>query len=140
MKKLLAIAITIICVTFGFIVYAAGSGAGTGDQEQGLFVKNREGEDIGTSTHVLVDLSTGNIAFIVISLSEEGHKEILAPLDAFSIDLNKGVLLLNVSKKDLAAAPEYDASTQIDRNFVEKVYHFFGVAPPWVYEAPKVEL
>ncbi len=140
MKKLLAIALAASFISFGFIAHAIGPGAGAGVHDQGIAVKSWKGEHLGTSKVVVVDSSTGNIVFIVVSLSEGRHKEIAVPLSAFSVDVENGFLILNVSKKDLAAAPAYDDSILKDRNFAEKVYHFFGVAPPWTYELPKTEM
>ncbi len=139
MKKWPIMAVAILLLSFTSIVYAVDSKVKTSDQKEGLIVKNLKGEHIGTSKHVLIDSLTGHIIFIIVSLSERSPKEIAVPLGAFSIDKGKGVLILNVTKKDLAAAPEYNGSTLIDQDFAERVYQFFGIAPPWTYEVPKEE-
>jgi len=137
MKKLLVLAMLITLISFGSIAYAIGDGAGTTIQDQGLVVKNWKGEYIGSSKHVVLDSSTGTIVFIIVSLGQEGEKEIVVPPGVFSVDQKNGVLILNISKKDLAAAPEYHASDLSDPNFVERVYRFFGLGPSWTDETPE---
>lgn len=126
MRKLVALAIFAILLSFGAIAYAAGN------QEEGLAVKNWKGEHVGSVKHVLTDSSSGNIVFVILSLGEEGKKEIVVPVRSFSsYDYENGFLVLNVSKEILTAAPEFNVSDLKDPAFVERVYRFFGLAPSW---------
>ena len=114
MKKLLALATFAILLSFCAIAHAAGN------QEEGLTVKNWKGEYVGSVKHVLTDSSSGNIVFVILSLGEEGKKEIVVPVHSFSsYDFEGGFLILNVSKGTLAAAPEFDVSDLKDPAFVE---------------------
>src|SRR5512139_1141232 len=102
MRKLLVLGTVAILLSFGYIAYAAGN------QEEGLTVKNWKGEYLGSVTHVLTDSSSGNIVFVILSLGEEGEKEIVVPVHSFSsYDFEGGFLILNVSKGILADAPEF---------------------------------
>ncbi len=126
MRKFLALATVIILLSFGSVAYAPGN------QEEGLAVKNWKGEFVGSVRHVLTDSSSGNIVFVILSLGQEGKKEIVVPVNSFSsYDYENGFLILNVSKEILAAAPEFRVSDLKDPAFVERVYRFFGLAPSW---------
>jgi hypothetical protein len=137
MKRFLALVTMLITlVNFGSITSAMGGSADPTIQTHGLVVKNWKGEYIGSSKHVVLDSSTGNIVFIIVSLGQEEKKEIVVPPGVFSVDEKNGVLILNVSKRDLAAAPEYRDSDLSDPNFLEKVYRYFGLVPSWTDETP----
>jgi hypothetical protein len=126
MKKFLVLATFVILLSFGSIALAAG------DQEEGLTVKNWKGEHIGSVKHVLTDSSSGNIVFVILSLGEDGKKEIVVPVSSFSsYDYENGFFVLNVSKEILAAAPEFNVSVLKDPAFAGRVYRFFGLAPSW---------
>ena len=125
MTKFSVLVTFLILLSFSTFAYAAG-------QEEGLAVKNWKGEYIGSVKHVLTDSSSGNIVFIILSLSQGGRKEIAIPVKSFSsYDHENGLLVLNVSKEILAAAPEFHVSDLRDPAFVERVYQFFGLAPSW---------
>jgi len=126
MKKFLVLA------TFALLLGFAIAHAVAGQSEEGLTVKNWKGEYIGSIKHVLTDSSNGNIVFVVLSLGQEGKREIAVPVRSFSsYDFENGFLVLNVSKEILATAPEFHISDLQDPAFVENVYRFFGVAPSW---------
>jgi hypothetical protein len=129
MGKLWALVMAVILIGLGSIAYAADGRAKSGNQEEALVVKNWKGEYIGSVQHVLLDSSTGSVAFIILSLGKE-KKEIVIPLRSFfSYDPQKGTLVLNVSKGILIAAPEFHISDLKDPTFAERVYRFFGEAP-----------
>ncbi len=131
MRRLWALVLTAIFINFGSVGYAIDRGANLGDQEKALVVRNWKGEYIGFVRHVLLDSSTGNVTFIVLSLNKE-KKEIVIPLRSFSsYDQENGTLILNVSKGILIAAPEFHLSDLKDPTFAERIYRFFGEAPPW---------
>lgn len=128
MKTYLALLIFVMILGFGIANAAT-------DQIQGLDVKNWKGEYIGTVKHVLTDSSNGNIVFVLLSLGQEGSKEVAVPVKSFSsYDFENGYLVLNVSKEILKSAPEFQVSDLKDPEFVGRVYHFFGLAPVWTEE------
>ena len=131
MRKLWASVMTLIFIGFASIAFAADPGAKSTKQEEALVVKNWKGEYIGSVQHVLSNSSTGSITFVILSLDKE-KKEIVIPLASFSsFDEKNGILILNVSKETLKAAPEFHLSDLKDPNFAERIYRFFGEAPPW---------
>lgn len=139
MKKLWALVMATILISFGSIVHAIDHKANPQNQEEALVVKNWKGEYIGSVRHVLLDSSTRNVAFIVLSLKKE-KKEIVIPLESFSsYDQENGILILNVSKGILIAAPEFHLSDLKNPMFAVRVYRFFGEAPLWKDRAKEGE-
>ncbi len=132
-------AIAVILIGFGTMAYAADGGALLGNHEPSLTVRNWKGESIGTSRHVILDPSSGNIVFIIVSLNQEEKREVAVPAVLFSVDKEEGTLVLNISKKQLNSSPAYHDSDLNDPEFITRVYQFFAIAPPWTEETPKQE-
>ncbi len=121
----------LILIISGTIVSTVDERANWKNRKEGLVVRNWKGEYVGSAQHVLLDPSTGDVAFVILSLDKE-KKEIVIPLRSFSsYDLQNGTLVLGISKEILVAAPEFHPSDLEDPAFTEKVYRFFGQAPPW---------
>jgi sporulation protein YlmC with PRC-barrel domain len=140
MRKPRVLVMAMIFVGFSFIPYAVDHRANSANQEGVLVVKNWKGEFIGSVQNMLIDSSTGNITFIILSLGKE-KKEVVLPLKSFSsYDQESGTLVLNVSKEILIAAPEFHLSDLKDPAFPERVYRFFGEAPPWTDGAKEGEV
>jgi hypothetical protein len=128
MKKFLAVLMVAALLSLANAVYAAGEGE---NQTPLLGVNNWKGNHVGFVNHVLVEPSTGNIIFAILYLEKE-RKEITVPVAAFSsFDWEKGALVLRVSEKELASAPEFHDSDLSDPAYAERVYKFFGLAPSW---------
>jgi hypothetical protein len=130
-------AIVAILLSSQAMIYAADDSARSGHQEHSLIVRNWKGEYIGTSHHVVMDPSAGNIVFAIVSLETGRSKrirEIAVPWVLFSVDKENRALVLSISEKQLNSAPEYHASDLEDSEFVGRIYHFFGLAPPWTEE------
>jgi hypothetical protein len=142
MKKLIVVIAMAVLINFGLLVYVAVDNAETENEQEAIAVKNSTGEYVGTVTNLLVD-SSGNIAFIILSLGkdrEQGKKEIAVPLGMFSYDHENRIIVLNVDKRELAAAPSFAMSDLTDPSFAEKVYRFFGLMPGWTEEQENDEL
>jgi hypothetical protein len=138
----LLFAIAAIFLSFQTMAYAADDSARSSHPEQSLIVRNWKSEYIGTSRYVVMDPAAGEIVFVIVSL-ETGQnkeiKEIAVPWALFSIDMEKGGLVLNISKKQLDSAPEYQASNLEDPEFVGRTYRFFALTPPWTEETPQAK-
>jgi hypothetical protein len=135
----LLFAIAAILLSFQTMAYAADDSAGS---NRSLIVRNWKGEYIGTSQHVLMDPSAGNIVFVIVSIEtgqNEEMKEIAVPWVLFSIDRENRALVLSISKKELDSAPEFHDSNLEDPEFVGRIYRFFALGPPWTEETPKAE-
>ena len=130
-RKLWSLAMGLILMISGTIGCNADQKAKWVNEENALVVRNWKGEYIGSARHVLVDPSTGNVAFIILLLDKE-KKEIVIPLRSFSsFDHEKVALVLGISKDILVAAPDFRLSDLEDPAFIDKVYRFFGQAPSW---------
>ncbi len=127
MKRLMLPAIVMTLVSFCSIAYAIDENARARDHAQAPAVRNPEGEYLGVAKDVVANYS-GTIAFIIISVGENGEKEIAVPLVIFSYDKENEVLILKMSKDQIDAAPEFN---------MRKVYEFFGVALPFVDKMPE---
>ncbi len=136
MGRFLAIATAVILMGLETIAFPVDDRDGPDSQKQGLTltVKDWKGDSIGTSKEAVLDSSTGNIVFIIVSLGKEGNREIAVPPGLFSVDKKNDALVLNVSKKELNSAPEYRASDLEDPKFVKKVYRFFALVVPRTQE------
>ena len=131
MRKLWALVMAAIFIGFASMAFAVDAGAKSSKQKEALVVKSWKGEYIGSVQHVLSNSATGITTFVILSLGKE-KKEIVIPLASFSsFDEENGIFILNVSKETLKAAPEFHLSDLKDPSFAEKVYRFFGEAPPW---------
>ena len=131
MKRLSASVVVAVLMSFGLIVSGVDNTAESEGSDEALIVKNWKGKYIGSAQHVLLDSSTGNITFIILELSR-GKKEIAVPLTAFSsYNHENRTFILGVSEEVLISAPEFHVSDLRDPAFLEKVYRFFGEAPPW---------
>ncbi len=133
MRRLIVLITALVFVNFGLFAYAPVGKTETENQQEVLVVKDSMGQYVGTVTNFLED-SSGNIAFIILSTSgqgEQGNKEVAIPLGFLSYDNENGMIVLNLSREELAAAPGFDVSDLSDPIFAEKVYRFFGLMPAW---------
>ena len=106
-----------------------------------LEVKNWKGKHIGIAKYVVLDSSTGNVTFLILYLDKKAKKEVAVPLAAFSsFDQYNGILFLNVSKEQLASAPEFHDLDLNNPDFAEGIYRLFGLVPSWTEEKKEEEL
>lgn len=137
MKKLVALLTVAALVGLGTVAYAA---CETQKQKEILEVTSWKGKHIGIVHNVVMNLSTGNVTFVILCLDKQEKKEIAVPLAAFSsFDRENGILTLSVSEKELVLAPEFHDSDLKDPDFAERVHRFFGRVPPWTEEQTEGE-
>jgi hypothetical protein len=61
-----------------------------------------------------------------------GEKDVAVPYTAFSFNESEDHAVLDVTKEQLASAPEVGADENLtDRAFAEEVYRHFGERPYW---------
>ncbi len=133
MRRRIVFIMALIFISFGSLAFAPVNKADTENQQKVILVKDSMGQYVGTVTNLLED-SSGNIAFIILSMSGEegqGNKEVAIPLGILSYDDENETIVLNLSKEKLAAAPGFDVSDLGDSSFAEKAYRFFGLMPAW---------
>jgi len=99
----------------------------------GTKVINKAGKSLGKIEDFVVDLSTGRIAYAVLSFGAfmATDKLFAIPIKALKLDLEKDTFILDVYKEQLENAPGFDKShwpDMADPEWGIKVHSFFGVA------------
>ncbi len=132
MKKFLVFFLTASMLLGTASAYALKDPSGIVKDKEALVVKNVRGERIGTIRGALED-PLGNIAFVIVTLKDEnnGKKEVVVPVSAFSQSSENGTFILDMSTEVLASAPEFNPSNLNDPAYAEKIYKFYGQTPPW---------
>lgn len=154
MKRILSILAAVTFIAFGFTAGASAGGMdkstkstkmeSTMDKDAkdfsalvGKDVKNMEGDDIGEVKEFIHD-QDGKISLAVIShggFMGVGEKDVAVPYSALSFNESEDHFVLNVSKDQLASAPEIRGDENLsDRSFAEEVYRHFGERPYWTDE------
>jgi sporulation protein YlmC with PRC-barrel domain len=96
-------------------------------------VRNRAGESLGKVEEIMIDLSTGSIAYAVLSFGGFlgiGDKLFAVPWQAMDIDLDEHEFVLDVDEERLRNAPGFDKDhwpKTPDPTFMEEMYTFYGV-------------
>jgi len=133
MRRLIVLITALVFINFGLFVYAPVNKAETENQQEGIVVQDSMGRYVGTITNLVED-SSGNIAFLILSMSEQGelsNREIAIPVGILSYDDENRMIVLDLSKEELAGAPGFDVSDLGNPAFAGKVYRFFGLMPAW---------
>ncbi len=105
MNRMIGLLMVAALASFGPAAFLAVNGIESENQGT-LEVKNWKGTHVGTAKYVVTDSSTGNVTFVIVYLDQEPKKEIAVPVTSFSsYDRAGGILILNVSREELASAP-----------------------------------
>jgi sporulation protein YlmC with PRC-barrel domain len=103
----------------------------------GTTVENPSGENLGDIKDLMIDLSTGRIAYCVLSFGGflgMGDKLFAIPWEAFAIDTEDEKFILNVPQEKLENAPGFDKGNWPDHathEYLTRVYSHFGYKPYW---------
>lgn len=98
-------------------------------------VVNASNEKLGSIEELMIDLSSGRIAYAVLSFGGflgMGDKLFAVPWSAFSIDTDEKRFVLNVKKETLEKAPGFDKDhwpNMADQTWGESIYRFYGSEP-----------
>jgi|GEM_PF-1529375 len=155
MKKILITFLAMAFIAFGFTpgAFAAGMDKSKGMDKSmssdaagfsaeakdvtawiGKDVKNSQGEDLGEIKDFVRD-DNGEISLVIVShggFIGMGEKDAAVPYTAFSFNESEDHAVLDVTKDQLANAPEIGADENLtDRAFAEEVYRHFGERPYW---------
>jgi sporulation protein YlmC with PRC-barrel domain len=74
-------------------------------------IRNYEDEELGSIKDIMLDISTGEIAYVILSaggLLGIGEKLLAVPWYALEPDLNAKCLRLSIDKQSLKEAPGFD--------------------------------
>ncbi len=98
----------------------------------GTEVRNRDNKNIGEIKDLMIDCSTGEILYCVLSFGGflgMGDKFFAVPMSAFNIDTKREEWILDVNKERLENAPGFDKNNwpqTSDNDFVNSVHSFYG--------------
>ncbi|NNF05869.1 MAG: PRC-barrel domain-containing protein [Candidatus Eisenbacteria bacterium] len=105
------------------------------DSLKGTKVINKDGEDLGKIEEIMLECSSGSIAYAVLSFGGVlgmGAKLFAVPWRRLEIDTDEEVLRLDVSKELLEKAPGFDKDDWPDfrdHRWHMNVHSYYGVQP-----------
>jgi len=100
-------------------------------------VVNAEGEKLGSIEDIMLDVSSGRIAYAVISSGGflgVGDKYFAVPWNALTLDVDRECFMLDIDKDRLESAPGFDKDawpTMADQSWALGVHEYFGTRPYW---------
>lgn len=100
-------------------------------------VVNLEGADIGRIEELMIDVTTGRVAYAVLSFGGFfgiGGKLFALPWSALTVDEAKKRFVVNVTKDALDKMPGFDKEhwpDLSDLEYAQGVYRQWGVTPYW---------
>lgn len=106
----------------------------------GTNVTNRAGDNLGDIKDIMIDPSSGNVAYVVVSFGGFlgiGDKYFAIPMEAFQIDRTNENFILDVDKAKMENAPGFDKDnwpTTADRQFLTDIHSHYGYKPYWERE------
>lgn len=98
-------------------------------------VSNYENEDIGEIKEIMLDVSSGNIEYAVLSFGSFlgiGEKLFAVPWSALKLDTENKRFLLNIDKDRLKNAPGFDKDAWpdlADQTLSNDLHSYYGTKP-----------
>lgn len=103
----------------------------------GTPVVNEAGEDLGKIEDIMIDLTSGRIAYAVLSfggLLGFGDKLFAIPWEALYVNTEEENILVDLDKEILENAPGFDKDNWPDHSdhaWLVQVYEYYGYHPYW---------
>jgi hypothetical protein len=100
-------------------------------------VRNGMNEDLGKIEDLMIDLSSGRVAYAVLSFGGflgVGNKLFAVPFRAMKVDTAEHAFVLDVPKDRLKQAPGFDKDNWpdvSDTGYRSQIYSFYNVPPDW---------
>ncbi len=100
-------------------------------------VVNVSGEDLGQIEAIMLDVTSGRIAYAVLSFGGflgMGKKLFAIPWHALTLDAAEKRFVINVSKERLESAPGFDKDhwpSMADPAWASELHAYYDVAPYW---------
>jgi len=98
-------------------------------------VYNADEEDLGDIKEIMLNVSTGDIAYAVLSFGGIlglGEKLFAVPWNALTLDTENKRFVLNVSKARLEDAPGFDKDAWpdfADKTWIDNIHNFYQTKP-----------
>jgi sporulation protein YlmC with PRC-barrel domain len=103
----------------------------------GTNVFNPEGDSLGDIKEIVIDPSTGRVAYVVVSFGGflgMGEKLFAIPFSAFRYNVTNMEYVINVTKERLEDAPGFDSNhwpIMSDEQWNRDIYTYYGRPPYW---------
>lgn len=101
----------------------------------GTTVYNRQGEEIGTIDHLMIDKVSGKVAYAVMAFGGVlgiGEEHYPVPWPALSYDIGQGGFVTDITTEQLQGAPERRDDWYRDRDWETRTYQHYGVPFYWM--------
>lgn len=104
---------------------------------QGDKVVNAAGDDLGKIEAIMLDVTTGRIAYAVLSFGGflgMGSKLFAVPWGALTLDTGEKRFVLDVSKEKLENAQGFDNDrwpSMADASWASEIHAYYNVSPYW---------
>lgn len=104
---------------------------------QGDKVVNTAGDDLGKIEAIMLDVTSGRIAYAVLSFGGflgMGTKLFALPWEALTLDVHEKRFVLDVSKEKLENAEGFDKDhwpRMADPTWASKLYAYYDITPYW---------
>jgi sporulation protein YlmC with PRC-barrel domain len=100
-------------------------------------IKNPDGESLGNLEEIMLDVSSGNVAYAVLSFGGFlgiGDKLFAIPWSSMTIDPDDHAFILDIDREMLENAPGFDKNNwpeTMDRDWLIGVYEYYDATPYW---------
>jgi hypothetical protein len=107
----------------------------TADMLESNAVVNRQGEDLGEIQYIMIDVSSGRVAYAVLSFGGflgMGDKLFAIPWNALMLDADNKWFILDAAKERLQDAPRFDKDhwpSMADQRWATEVHSYYGTRP-----------
>jgi sporulation protein YlmC with PRC-barrel domain len=98
----------------------------------GASVETPKGEAVGMVSDLIINSSDGHVALVALSdVKGRGDSLVAVPSNCLT-RTGKATFALSMSDKELASAPSFNPSADLNsRAYAAQVYRFFGIQPYW---------
>ncbi len=103
----------------------------------GNSVVNDSGDDLGKIEAIMLDVTTGRIAYAVLSFGGflgMGNKLFAIPWSALTLDTDQECFILNIAKERLESAPGFDKDhwpAMADPTWAKDLHSYYDAPPYW---------
>jgi sporulation protein YlmC with PRC-barrel domain len=100
-------------------------------------VRNAAGEDLGKIDDIMIDITSGKVAYAVLSFGGflgMGNKLFAVPWNALKVDEDEKCFILNADKRTLESAPGFDKDNwpdMSDTTWGNEISNYYQVRPYW---------
>ncbi|MDS9468858.1 PRC-barrel domain-containing protein [Paracoccus sp. MBLB3053] len=101
----------------------------------GTAVYGRDGSNVGTIDHLMIDKVSGNVAYAVMGFGGFlglGEEHMPIPWDALTYDVSAGGFVTDITEAQLTGAPARSENWAGDREWETRTFEYYGIAPYWI--------